>query len=224
MLAAYPPVQIQKKRGMGCLGCGCAILVILVLLVIGLIAATGWYGYNTVRGYTGESPVAVPQFDGGDPVFASAQQQIKTFQQALQGNRPASLHLTADQINTLILHDDSFSALQGHVFVVFKGDEATLQFSLPLKSFETYLFPDRYLNGDATFALSFDSTDKSLNLDLHGAHLAGHDLPAGFNDGFNRSFNQVFNQKLQSNPTVHDFLNRTTKFTVENGELIIETQ
>lgn len=225
MLAATPPpVIIQKKRGLGCVGCGCAVLALLVVLAAALIGGGSYYLYHALYGCTDASPTTVAQFDGGDQILAATEHDLEDFKHALELGQPGSLRLNSDQINTLIARDPSFAQLRGHLFVTLRGSEATLQTSLPLSSFETVLFPDRYLNGDATFALGFTPEDKSVNLDLHALHLKGNDLPASFDDSFNQSFNRVLNQKLQSNAAVHEFLNRTQKLSVENSQLVIETQ
>jgi hypothetical protein len=225
-MATYPPpVQIQKKkRGMGCLGCGCTILAVLALLLVAIAAFVGYYMYHSLHDYTDVTGAALPQFDGGDQTLASAQQNLNGFRQSLEHSQPASLHLNSDQLNTLIARDPSFAQARGHLFITLKGSEATLQTSLPLSAVESVAFSDRFINCDATFGLSFNSVDKTINVDMHGIHIKGHDLPANLNDSINGMLNPLLNQKLQSNPVVHDFLSRVQKLTVENGELVIETQ
>jgi hypothetical protein len=220
---ALPPVQVQKKRGLGCVGCGCSVFAAIVILLVALVAASSYYFYKAALSYTGTAAVPVPQFDGGDQVFNTAGQKIIAFEQALQGGQPASLHLNADEINTLIARDPSFAKLRGQLFVTLNNDEATVQTSLLLSNVESVVLTDRYLNGTATFALYFDPADKSIHIDLHRAHLQDRDLPGTFTDGFNKSAGPMLNQKLQADPAARDFINSLQKMTVENGELVIET-
>jgi hypothetical protein len=220
-MAIPPPAQIPKKRGVSCFGCGCAILALIALLLVALVAGGIYYFYTSVRGFTDITSVEIAQFDGGEQVYQHTEQKLDAFRQ--NPGRSASLHLSADEINTLIARDPSFATVRGHLFVTLKGNEATIQTSLPLSAIESFVMTDRYLNGDATFALGFDPQGKNVEVDMHVIHVKDRTIPPA-NEGFNQSFNRLFNQKLQSNPAVRDFLSRTQKIAVENGEFVIETQ
>ena len=221
-MATYPPpVQIQKKRS-GCSGCGCVLVIILLLVAL---LAVGCYAlYQMTRDYTDSAAGTVPVYNGGEKVFQPARQKLITFQNAIEHGSPASLRLSANEINTLIATDSSFAAAKGHVFVAFKGNQATVQSSLLLGSVESSLFTDRYLNGDLTFTLNFDPSSKSLDLELQGEHIKGHDLPPHLNETFNSWFSPIFNQKIQAHPIARDFLSHVKKLTIENSQLVIETQ
>jgi len=222
---AIPPVQAQApKKRIGCVGCGCAVLAAIVILLI-ILMGWGCYSlYTTTVSFTSTAGVPVPQFDGGDQVLTTVHQKLAAFQQASQASQPASLHLTADEINTLIARDPSYAKAKGHLFVTLKDNEATIQTSVPLSSMESVALTDRYLNGTLTFGLSFNSTDKSLNVDLRGLHLNDRDLSGSLNAGSSQSLNPLLNQKLQANPVIHEFLNHVQNLTIENSELVIETK
>jgi hypothetical protein len=222
MPVGAPPIQIQKKKGMGCFGCGCAIAIVLVLLLIGLVAASCYYGYHALRNFTDTAGVPIVQADGGDATYSAAQKKVDDFENAFERRQPATLHLNASEINTLLARDPAFSKLQGHLAVTLQGQEATVQSSLPLGTFENVIFPERYLNGNATFALSVDSDLHSLLFDIHQMQIHGQDIPPTSNASLNQLLNQIVNQKLQANQLARDFMASVHKADIENGELVIE--
>jgi hypothetical protein len=221
MAIAPPTVQMQKKRGWGCWGCGCGILAAVVLLIIAFLGAGGYYAYHAVRNLTDATAVAVPQFDGGDAVDQAANQKVSVFEQAIEHAQSATLHLSADEINTLIAHNPAYAK---RLFVKLTDSDATVQTSVALGSFENVVFTDRYLNGTGSFSVSFDPESKSVNFDLHSLEVKGNEIPASAMSSFNQTFNTSFNSKLQANPAARDFLNRAQKIAIENGELVIETK
>jgi hypothetical protein len=215
-----PPVSVPKKRGLGCLGCGCALL----LFIAALIAAVIFGGYHMANSLTDASPASIPQADGGTAVYTTAQHKITDFQQAITQDKPATLHLNSDEINTFIAHDPSMTAARGHLFVKLQDSEATIQCSLPLSMFEKSFMADRYMNCDATLGLAFNPQDKSITVDLHSLGLKGQEIPTSANANLNQTINATIAEQIQASQPAHDFLARTQKITIEKGELVIETK
>lgn len=218
-ISTAPPQK--QKESWGCWGCGCGLLVLVVILGIAL---AGWSGYFTVHKLTDAAATEIPQHDSGDTVYRTASQKITDFEDALEQSRPSALHLDSDEINTIIARDPDYAKIRGHLFIKLDGDHADIQASLPLGMFEKVAFADRYLNGTATLGISFDSQDKSLDVDLRHLALKGTEFPANSVASFSQSINTTLNSKLQAEPGAREFLNRVQKISIENGELVIETK
>ena len=219
-----PPVVVQKKSGLGCWGCGCIVLALLVFLFVALVGGSLWFAYSAGRTLTSASAVALTTTDGGDAMYQAAKQKIDDFQKQQAQRQPGSLHLSADELNTLIARDPQYAPIKDHVLVSIQNDQARVQASIPLGQFEKWVYSDRYLNGDTTFTLHLDPNTKDLNIIFSQIQLGDTPFKSDFLDGFNRSFSQSFNQRIKQNAGINDFLNQTTKFDVENNELVIETQ
>ena len=110
-----PPVVVRPRKGLGCWLGGCVGLLIALLVIVGLVAAIGYFSYDKVLHLTSATPTTVPNPDGGDEVYQAAVQKLNAFSQALQQNQPATLQLNASEINTLIARDPQISAVvYGH--------------------------------------------------------------------------------------------------------------
>jgi flagellar basal body-associated protein FliL len=226
MAAGAPPIQIQKKKsGIGCFGCGCIILIVIVLLLIGLLGAGGYLAYNGAKNLTDTSGVSVAQADGGDAVYASAQQKVNDFEQAFENRQPATLQLSDTEINTLIARDPAYAKLRGHVAVQLANDAANVQASYLLGDLEEKdkpLFADRYLNGNASLGLSFDPNQHMLLFDIRALHLKDRDLPSTYNTYVGAYLSQIVKQQTDDNQIARDFLARVQKVDIENGNLVIQ--
>jgi hypothetical protein len=216
-----PPNPVPKKRGgKACLGCGCALLIVVALIIIALV-----YGsYHTALNLTDATPAPIPQVDSGPAVYATAQQKISDFQQAIEHDQPATLPLKSDEINTYIARDPSMAMIRGRVFVKLDGSDATVQASLPLGAFEKAVMTDRYVNCGASLSLAFDPQTKGITVDLQSLNLKGTELPSTSNASFNQAINNAIAQQIQGSAPAKDFLARTQKIAIENGELVIETK
>jgi hypothetical protein len=211
---------VLKKRGRGCMGCGCGLLLLLLLLI-----ALSIFGiYHSALGLTDTAATPVPQADRGPAVYATAQHKIDDFQQAIMHANPATLRLNSDEINTYIAREPSMASARGHLFVKLQGNEATLQSSLPVSAFEKVVMADRYTDGTATLSLAFDPQTKSITVDLHDLSVKGQSVPPSANAMLNQTLNNVLATQIQANAPLRDFLSRTQKIAIENGELVIETK
>jgi hypothetical protein len=216
------PVVVQKKRGMGCWGCGCSILGVIVLLIAALVIGSCYVTYHAVYNATTAQAVPIPVKDGGDAVYASAHQKVDAFTDSFERQQPATLHLDSDEINTLISRDPTFASMRGRALVKLGGDTADVQFSLPLGEVESFALTDRHLNGTGTIAVSFDPTLRSFTFDLRALRLGDKDVPAQSAASLGPFVSQIVNQRLQQNQLAKDFVARVQKAGIENGELVIE--
>jgi hypothetical protein len=177
-----------------------------------------------VKSYTADSAIQVPTTDGGADMFNAAEQKIATFNGLIQQHRPASITLSADEINTVIARDPAYGALRGHFFVSINGDQARLQCSFAIGDFEKVLFADRFANADGSFRLGFDPASHEVQINFSNIQFGSKGFTGASLDAFNTSLNTNLNAKLKENAAVSDFLNQTEKLDVENGQLVIETQ
>ena len=223
-IAPVPPVVVQKKRGWGCWGCGCAVLAVLAVLVIGLLIL----GYRQVtaaaRQFTSDTPAAIPITDSGEAVYQRAHDKINLFVAAAQSGRPATLHLSADEINTLIARDPDWAVARGRVHVTLDGSSAQVESAFQLGAFEKFFLPDRYVNSVASIGLEYHPATRSIAIDLQQIQLNGQTLPPSSSASLSQSISTVATQKLQANPTAQGFLARVQKIDIENGELVIESR
>jgi len=219
-----PVVVVDKKRGWGCWGCGCAVLVVLALVVIGLTVFFARSIYSVAKTVTAEQGVAVETTDGGDAVYTGAEQKMNAFRDAVEHHQPASLHLTGDEINTIIARDPQYAKVRGHLHVNLKGDSADVQTSFQLGQFETVMLADRYFNGTATLGLGFDPATHEMSIDLRQLQVGDKPVPQNSLVGLNQGITQNLNAQIQARPEARDFVNRASKIAIENGELVVETK
>jgi hypothetical protein len=222
MPVGAPPIQIQKKQGMGCFGCGCAIVIVLVLLLIGLVVASCYVLYHKALNLTDAAATPLPQTDKGDDIYSNAHVKISQFEDAFERQQPAVLHLSADEINSLIARDPKFEQMRGHFFVTLQGSEATLRYNFALGTYESVILTDRFVDGNVTFGVSFDPPTHNLLFDIHGIEIKNMPVPPSSAESFSRIVNQTVNQKLQANQLARDFMASVQKADIENGELVIE--
>lgn len=236
MAISKPAPPKKKESGCGCFGCGCGSLFIILVLLGCLGLAGGYMGYKKVLDITTSLPEAVPAFTPTNDGFSVVQNKISEFQSQGQGqgHQATTLHLTADDINNLIAHNEEMVKKNIHVFVTITGNEGQVQASLPTDLLVEGLFPGRYISFDTGFGLSFDSTTKSVNvaprtLKAGALVLMGEKVDPSqesFNKAFMSSFvpafNQSFNKGLRNDPTVAKFLDNAKNIEIKNSELIIE--
>ena len=222
---ANPPPPAPKKKGLGCCGCGCLILALIVLLVFGLFGGLCYVGYSGVMKITEAAPAAVPTFDGGDDVYNRAQQKMQGFNHDVQNHLAATIHLTADELNTLIARNPDFANNKILVFVTFTDDQARVQSSFPTDLLPVgSLVKGRYLNADYTFNLNFAPDTKTISLDLKDIKLGPTEISEEKLPSIQKIIDFSLNYSLQKNPAAKDFLDHTTAMEIKNSELVIETK
>jgi hypothetical protein len=230
---SHPPAP-PKKRGLGCLGCGCLVLFLLVILFLGLVAGTSYFGYEKMVSLTSTTPAAVPTFDGGDELYASARQKLADFDHDVENHQAATIQLSADEINTLLARSPNVIKNNIHVFVTLTDNEGRIQASLPTDALSHGLLSDHYVNLDTSFEVHFDLQTKSANLTFHALQFGNKVLmdQNASNSSLSQSatiwytsiFNQSFNHGIRQNPDGAALLDQAKSIEIQNGELVIETQ
>jgi len=235
-VTTQPPAAPPKKRsGLGCLGCGCLVLVILGLLIAGLVGGVGFFAYQGILGLTSATPATIAAVTPSDDVYNAAQQKIAEFNQDVQNHQPSSLQLSADEINALIAHNPDTLKNNIQAVVTMTGTEGRVQGSLPTDKLSHGFIKGRYFNFDISFGVDFDSLTKTVNIVPHSLELGNKLLldpnatadqdafSKGFMKSFTPSFNQSFNEGLRENGGAA-LLDQTKTVEIKDGQLDIETQ
>ena len=224
---AAPP---KKKSGCGCLGCGCGILVLLVVGIIALFIVGIVMFYDQV---TSTTPATIPAFTGDPSVLNQAEQKITTFQHDAAGHHGASLHLTSDEINALIEASPDIAKTGIHAYITLTDNQAHVQASAPLDKLFKGLPSGRYVNFDTNLVVTFNSATHSVELTPQTLQLGsmpamntdssqGNSVGATYVRTMMPPFNQAFNQGLRQNGGV-EVLDHARNISIKDGELVIET-
>ena len=226
MSISTPPPPQKKKSGCGCFGCGCFIVILLLLLLIGLIVGGGYFGYKNAYKLTSTAPSDVPLFTGGEDIYKAAQQKTSELQHDIETHQTGSIHLSADEINSLIAHDPTLTQRQDRMFVTFTDNQAQVQGSLPTDSIPILqsVIKDRYINFDTTFGLNLDSSTKSLDIDLHHMQIGNVNAPSNALPTLQAELTPVLNMQIQNNASLKNLLQQAKTIEIENGEMVIETK
>lgn len=224
-MAKPPPPVVQKKSGCGCFGCGCAILGLIAVLLLGLVAAGGYLFYTqAILGLTSTTAATVPTFDGGDDVYQGAMQKVTDFHHDLNDHQAATLSLSADEINTLVARNPELSKNNIHFFLIMNDDKARIQSSVPTGILSQGLLKDRYLNSDFSFNLNFDPGSESLDVGLQSLQVGSVTAPPKDLPFLQSELNELLNMALQKDQDVRSMLLQAKSIQIKDGQLVIETQ
>jgi hypothetical protein len=219
-----PVVIVEKKSGMGCFGCGCLILLVLLVLFLGLAGGISYWAYNKASAFTSPAASTVKTFDGGDDLYHAATQKLSDFDQASQHHQPATLQLSADEINTLIARDHDFADNNIHVFVTMTDDKADVQISFPANALQLNLFKGRYINGESSFGINFDAASKTLDFIPSTLRLGDQEVPKDLLPTLQSELVPVINQLLQGDPEGKVILDQAKSIEIKNSLLTIEIE
>src|SRR5438105_3753737 len=155
------PPPPPRKKGLGCFGKGCLVILILGLLLLLITGGTGYFFFFGHR-----QPVVLPVKKLSPEALSDVQQRIDQFQSGPEGPLPEQsptpeegttppaeqptpspppkreLRLTASEINGLIANNPKS---RGHAYVDMSGNTATVQLSIPNPNLPG--IPSGYLNG-----------------------------------------------------------------------------
>jgi hypothetical protein len=219
-----PPPKKKKKSGLGCLGCGCLIVAVILLLFGALVGGLGYMGYKEAVLVTSTAPAAFAPYNGSDDIYAGAQKKLETFNEAVGTGNPGSLTLNADEINAEFAHDQALSRYHARLLVSMQGDQARFQFSMPTDAFFLGLLKGRYVNLDVTFGINFADDSKNIVFDLHQAQIGDITLPTTALPGLDANLTQVANQQFRKIPAVSNVIDVAKTIEIKDGQLVIETK
>jgi hypothetical protein len=219
-----PPVVVQKKRGPGCFGCGCLVLLVAIILLVGGGAGVFYLLHTKGMAVTATTPAPVPTFDGGDALYSATVQKTNAFGQALQQNQPTTLELTADEINTIIARSPNLAASQVHAFITMTGNVARIQAAVPTNLLPGGMLKDRYLNVDFSFTPGFDPDSKNVSVNLQSLQFGSDNIPKENLTAMQSELEPLLNIQLQRDPNIQRLLNQAKSIEVRDGKLEIATQ
>lgn len=184
------------KRGMGCFGKGCLILIVLaILLVVVGIGGTFW---SVRHVYLSDKPAPIPQpsapsetgalTPGGTSVArpsetgVAVRERLDTLKSAARAHEQTGIELTAAEINALIAANRKS---RGMASVGIDGNVAQVQVSIPLERLDVpfrdaFGLGDRYLN--ATVTIVAPPGTNASNVQLSEVQINGHSFPTDLLD------------------------------------------
>ena len=226
MALQSPPPPAKRTKGLGCLGCGCAILLAILFLILGLVGATAYFLYREALVVTSTAPLEVPAYAGGDDVYTGAEKKLDAFNQDVGTGKASSLTLSADEINALLAHDPDLARLKSHLVVTLNGDEAHLEGTIPTSTIPVVraAVKDRYFNVDARFTVTFNSDTKLVGTDLHRVRLGDTDWPTNQLTTMQAEIEPFINSSLKRNPQASNALQAAKTVTIRDGQFVIETK
>jgi hypothetical protein len=216
-----------KQKGVGCLGKGCLLIVIFLVLLVLAFVIGGYTGIRYV--VTSPKPKEIPPVQTSEDEQNAVRARWDEFDAASRNKQetspalppapdetptpdatPASanrIELTASDINQLIARSRK---ARGKAFVSIDNDVARVQVSVPL---EKVGFRGRYLNGE--FAVRASPDRDPRNLQVTQMSLTG--VP----DAVLKAL--LGTRSLRS--YVDDFANEhgIATFTIEDNKVILET-
>jgi hypothetical protein len=149
--------QAAKPRR-GCFFYGCITGLVLLVIVLGGLMIGLHYVRKMVNQFTESQPMELPTVQMAPGEIDQLKQRVEAFQKAVKEQRPAEpIVLAADDINALIASAQELHAFKGKFYVSLEGDHVKGDVSVPLNEVGLGIFKGRYLNGSATFNLSFSN-------------------------------------------------------------------
>jgi hypothetical protein len=189
-------LEPPPKRGMGCLGKGCLILIALGILLV--VVGVGGSFWTVQQVYLSDKPTPIPEAtaptetNAATPGEASApaaversaevRERLDTMKQAARAHEETDMELTAADINALIAANRKS---RGIASVGIEGGVAQAQFSIPLERLDVpfrnaFGLGDRYLN--ATVTIVAPPGTNASNVQLSEVRINGHSVPANVLD------------------------------------------
>ena len=148
------------RKGLGCFGRGCLILLIFaIVLAIAGFSGMYWGLHHHSALFYGsywlaktrslaEAPAPVPEFNGSAQQIQLVQERWQDFEQKTRAAQSAEIELSTDDINALIATNED---VRRKVFVSIDGNLLRLQVSVPIGEF--FGRQGYYFNGDVIIEL-----------------------------------------------------------------------
>lgn len=176
------------------------------------------------------APLDVPALDDSDTTYDTLQQKLATAQDQLKAHQPATIALTADDINSLMAHNPALTQNNIRAYVSLAGDEGRLQTSVPTDILTRGAIKGQYFNMDISFGVSYDPAARSVNmtpraLQVGDEALISRDAPKSTTGGFDAALmTAMVNFGLRQNAAVAAMLDQTQSVEIKNGLLVIRTR
>ena len=190
-------IEPQSKRGMGCFGKGCLLLIVLAILLV-VVGVGGTY-WSVRHVYLSDKPALIPETTApaattpstppgetsvATPSEKSAEvrERLDTMKQAARAHEQTDVELTAADINSLIAANRKS---RGTASVGINDTALQAQFAIPLERLDVpfrsaFGLSDRYFN--ATVTIVAPPGTNASNVQLSDVTVNGHGIPAGLLD------------------------------------------
>jgi hypothetical protein len=189
-------VEPPPKRGMGCFGKGCLILIVLAILFV-VVGVGGTY-WSLRHVYLSDKPAPIPEATAPTETSAATpgetsvatpseksaevRERLDTMKKAAKAHEQTEVELTAADINALIAANRKS---RGTASVGINDKALQAQFSIPLERLDVpfrnaFGLSDRYLN--ATVTITAPPGTNASSVQLNEVTLNGHGIPAGLLD------------------------------------------
>ena len=166
-----------KQKGMGCLGKGCLMFFIFIILLAAAFFIGGYAGVRYV--VTSTEPREIPQIESSEAEQHAVKERWEEFKSSrnmttatvtqdappVEGETPAPapssanrIDLTASDINSMI---SGSRKLRGKAYVSIENNVARIQVSVPL---EKVGFRGRFLNGEFQARAAADGNPRNLEV------------------------------------------------------------
>ena len=189
-------LEQQPKRGMGCFGKGCLILIVLAILLVVVGVGGTYWGLRHV--YLSDKPAPIPETTAPTETSAArpgetsvatpseksaeVRERLDTMKKAARSHEATEVELTAADINALIAANRKS---RGTASVGINDTVLQAQFSIPLERLDVpfrsaFGLNDRYLNATVTIVAPPGTNANSVQ--LSEVTLNSHGIPAGLLD------------------------------------------
>lgn len=202
---------MSDKKGCGCFGIGCLVLVVVAGIVLGLLGFAGWQIYQGALEFTSTEPRQLPVVEVDPTQFQALQQRIDTFKQA-EGE--AELRLTGNDLNQFVHGSPNLKEARDKVYLTIVDGVTYSDVSIPLDAVP--FMKGRWLNGQ--LGLAIDIQDGQPDIQVKSLTVGDKPVPSAFMDALQQ---QNFGQDLMQEPEVAQALNQVKSLTVEGNEIIL---
>ena len=208
--------QAAKPRR-GCFFYGCITGLVLLVIVLGALMVGLHYVRKVVNQFTEAQPIELPAVQMSQSEIDKLKQRVETFQKAVREQSPAEpFVLAGDDINALIASLPELKAFKGKFYVSLEGDHVKGEVSVPSREMGLSMFKGRYLNGSATFNLSF--SDGALAVRPQTILVKGSPVPEVYMQEIRK---QNLTAGVTNNPAAMAVLKGLEGIQVKEGKLVV---
>jgi hypothetical protein len=208
--------QAAKPRR-GCFFYGCITGLVLLVIVLGALMVGLHYVRKVVNQFTETQPMELPKVQMSQGEIDKLKQRVEAFQKAVREQRPAEPFVLAqDDINALIASVPELQAFKGKFYISLEGDHVKGDVSVPLREMGLGIFKGRYLNGSATFNLSF--SNGALSVTPQTVIVKGAPVPEVYMKDIRK---QNLAADITKNPEAVAVLQGLEGIQVKEGKLVV---
>ena len=224
----FPPSYIERKpRGMSCFAKGCVFIAAILALLVVLLIGGCVYFQRSFGSFVGDHQVALRESATTNEQYQIAMRKL----QPLLGMEtpgqplPASIEITADDLNALVAHDPRLADERGKCFFAIPGNQLAVDLSMEAPQNTTRQSQTVYFNARVTGDVEI--ADGAIRLSPHKIEsLSGTPFPDWMMNnfifhGFVDQANKDINRDIHNNTDLTDAVAKIRSARIENGRLIL---